>query len=78
MRHDEEIQLNNPVSLLFSMFCSHDQAFKNIRESSCICERKMLSSTCNELTIISYIGKCEYDYCFNILQEHNNNILKEC
>ena len=36
----------------------------------------MLSSTCNELTIISYFGKCEYD-CFNTLQEHDNNILKE-
>ena len=37
---------------------------------------KMLSSTCNELTIISYFGTCEYD-CFNILEEHGNNILKE-
>ena len=36
----------------------------------------MLSSTCNELTII-YLGKCEYDHCFNMLQEHDNNILKE-
>ena len=41
-------------------------------------EKKMLSSTCDELAIISYFGKCEYDYCFNILQEHDNNILKEC
>ena len=40
------------------------------------CERKkMLSNTCNELTFISYFGKCEYDYCFNMLQEHDNNIL---
>ena len=38
----------------------------------------MLSRTCNELFIISYFGKCEYDYCFNMLQEHGNNILKEC
>ena len=37
---------------------------------------KMLSSTCNELTILSYFGTCEYD-CFNILEEHGNNILKE-
>ena len=28
MRHDSEIQLNNSVSLLISMFCSHDQVFK--------------------------------------------------
>ena len=33
--------------------------------------------TCNELTIISYFGKCEYDYCFNMLQEYDN-IFKEC
>ena len=40
------------------------------------CERKkMLSSTCNDLTIISHFGKCEYDYCFN-MQEHDNNISK--
>ena len=36
----------------------------------------MLSSTCNQLTIISYFGKCEYDNCFNMLQECDNNILK--
>ena len=41
-------------------------------------EKKNLSSTCNELTVISYFGKCEYDYCFNMLQEHGNNILKGC
>ena len=35
----------------------------------------MLSSTCNDLTIISHFGKCEYDYCFN-MQEHDNNISK--
>ena len=34
--------------------------------------------TCNERTISSYFGKCEYDYCFNMLQEHDNNIFKEC
>ena len=34
--------------------------------------------TCNELTIISYFGKCEYDYCFNMLQECDTNIFKEC
>ena len=37
----------------------------------------MLSSTHNELTISSYFGKCEYDYCFNMLQEHDNNTFKE-
>ena len=29
MRHDSEIRLNNSVSLFFSMFCSHNQAFEN-------------------------------------------------
>ena len=38
----------------------------------------MLSSTFNELTIISYFGNCEYDYYFNMLQEHDNSILKAC
>ena len=28
MRHDREIGLNNSISLIFSMFCSHDQAFE--------------------------------------------------
>ena len=37
----------------------------------------MLSGTCNELTIVSYFEKSEYDYCFNMLQEHDN-IFKEC
>ena len=55
--------LNNSASLFFSMFCSHGQAFKNITRSSCILtvcfslfveivkRKKMLSSTCNELTL---------------------------
>ena len=34
MRHDSEMRLNNSVSLLFSMFCSHNQVFeKNLEET---------------------------------------------
>ena len=90
MRHDSKIQLNNSVSLLFRMFCSHDQAFKKYQKKLLHCNylmfflvcqncerKKMLSNTCNELTFISYFGKCEYDYCFNMLQEHDNNTFKE-
>ena len=92
MRHGSEIRLNNSVSLLFSMFCSHDQAFEKYQMEllhcnylmfflvcrNCQRKKKLLSSTCTELAIISYFGKCEYNYCFNMLQKHDNNILKEC
>ena len=29
------------------------------------------------LFLIYYSGKREYDYCLNILQEHDNNIFQE-
>ena len=36
-----------------------------------------VTASAHELTYY-YFGKCEYDYCFNVLQEHGNNIFKEC
>ena len=36
----------------------------------------MLSSRCNKPTIISYFGKCEYDCCFHMLEEHGSNLIK--
>ena len=86
------VKCDQIIQFLYSLVCFvlMIKGSKNIR-SCCIkitwCfslfveivkEKKMLSSTCNELTIISYFGKCEYDYCFNMLQEHDNNIFKEC
>ena len=30
------------------------------------------------LLLFLILEKCEYDSCFNVLQEHDNNIFKEC
>ena len=37
---------------------------------NCEKKKKMLSSTCNELTIISYFGKCEYYLCENLMTNY--------
>ena len=64
MRHDREIGLNYSVSLIFSMFCSHDQVFKKYQKKLLHCnylmffidcrnfEKKMLPRTHNELLFL--------------------------
>ena len=41
-------------------------------------EKKCYQAHVMNLLHISYFGKCEYDYCFTMQQEHDNNIFKEC
>ena len=41
-------------------------------------EKKCYQAHVMNLLHISYFGKCEYNYCFNMQQEHDNNIFKEC
>ena len=50
MRHFSEIRLNNSVSLLFSMFCSHDQPFKKY-------QKELLH--CNCLVFFLFFRNCE-------------------
>ena len=85
MRHDSKIHLNNSVSLLFIMFCSHDQVFEKNR-SSCIVIAwcfslfvEIVKKKCYQVHVMKllFFLILKHASMINMLEKHGNNILKE-